>query len=50
MFEHIGAAPRQLVFDNATGIDRRVAQKVVESKLFSAFKAHYRSQAQSFWM
>ena len=45
VFEHVGAAPRQLVFDNATGIGRRVATKVVESKLFSAFKAHYRSQA-----
>ena len=45
MFEHIGAAPRQLVFDNATGIGRRTGEKVVESKLFSAFKAHYRCQA-----
>jgi hypothetical protein len=42
VFEHIGAAPRHLVFDNATGIGRRVGTKVVESKLFGAFKLHYR--------
>jgi len=45
VFELIGAAPRHLVFDNATGIGRRVGPKVVESKLFSAFKLHYRSES-----
>jgi transposase len=45
IFEHIGAAPRQLVFDNATGVGRRTGTKVVESKLFAAFKLHYRAQA-----
>jgi transposase len=45
VFEHIGAAPRQLVFDNATGVGRRTGTKVVESKLFGAFKLHYRTQA-----
>ncbi len=45
VFEHIGAAPRHLVFDNATGIGRRVGTKVVESKLFAAFKLHYRSES-----
>lgn len=43
VFEHIGAVPRHMVFDNATGIGRRVGTKVVESKLFGAFKLHYRS-------
>jgi len=45
VFDHIGAAPRHLVFDNATGIGRRVGTKVVETKLFGAFKMHYRSQS-----
>ncbi|XKH55241.1 IS21 family transposase (plasmid) [Citricoccus nitrophenolicus] len=45
IFEHTGAAPRHLVFDNATGVGRRTGKKVVESKLFGAFKLHYRAQA-----
>ncbi len=45
LFEHIGGAPRQLIFDNATGIGRRVGQQVTESRLFSSFKLHYRSTA-----
>lgn len=45
IFEHIGAAPRMLVFDNATGVGRRTGQKIVESRLFNAFKLHYRAQA-----
>jgi hypothetical protein len=45
VFEHVGFVPRVLVFDNATGIGRRTGQKVIESKLFGAFKAHYRLTA-----
>ncbi|WP_434614631.1 IS21 family transposase [Arthrobacter sp. A5] len=45
VFEHAGAVPRQMVFDNATGIGRRVGTKVVETKLFGAFKLHYRSES-----
>ena len=45
IFEHIGTVPRQLIFDNATGIGRRTGKKVIESKLFGAFKVHYRCQA-----
>ncbi len=45
VFDHIGAAPRHLVFDNATGIGRRVGTRVVEAKLFAAFKLHYRSES-----
>ncbi|WP_427017423.1 hypothetical protein ACQCSX_01960 [Pseudarthrobacter sp. P1] len=45
VFEHIGAAPRHLVFDNASGIGRRVGMKVVQTKLFGAFKLHYRSES-----
>jgi transposase len=45
VFEHVGAAPRHLVFDNATGIGRRTGMKIVETKLFHAFKLHYRAQS-----
>lgn len=45
IFEHIGTVPRQLIFDSATGIGRRTGKKVIESKLFGAFKVHYRCQA-----
>jgi transposase len=45
VFDHIGAAPRHLVFENATGIGRRVGTRVVESRLFAAFKLHYRCES-----
>ncbi len=45
IFEHVGGAAHQLVFDNATGIGRRTGQDVIESRLFASFKLHYRSQA-----
>lgn len=45
VFEHIGAAPRHMVFDNATGIGNRVGTRVTETKLFAAFKTHYRSES-----
>lgn len=45
VFDHMGAVPRHLVFDNATGIGRRAGTTVVETKLFAAFKLHYRSQS-----
>ncbi|WP_427016398.1 IS21 family transposase (plasmid) [Pseudarthrobacter sp. P1] len=45
VFEHIRAAPRHMVFDNATGIGNRVGTRVTETKLFGAFKLHYRSQS-----
>lgn len=45
VFEHVGAVPRQMVFDNATGIGNRVGRRVTETKLFGAFKLHYRSES-----
>lgn len=45
IFEHIGAVPTMMVFDNATGIGKRVADKVVETQLFSAFRLHYRAHS-----
>lgn len=40
-----GGVPTEMVFDNATAIGRRVGPKVVESELFAAFKAHYRTRS-----
>lgn len=45
IFEHIGAVPPMMIFDNATGIGKRVHDKVIETKLFSAFRLHYRAHS-----
>lgn len=45
IIDHIGGVPTMMVFDNATGVGRRNADRIVESKLFAAFKAHYRTSA-----
>jgi transposase len=42
IFEYIGGVPPVLVFDNATGVGRRVRDKVIETDLFRRFRAHYR--------
>lgn len=41
IFEFVGGVPLRIVFDNATGIGRRVSDNVRLSKTFSAFAAHY---------
>lgn len=41
IFQHLGGVPRRLVFDNATGVGRRVADKVRYTELFLRFKSHY---------
>lgn len=46
IFEHVGRVPARVVFDNATGIGRRVKQQVTMTKLFEAFKLHYRFTAE----
>lgn len=43
IFEQVGGTPPLMIFDNATGIGRRVRKKITEAKLFEAFKNHYRS-------
>lgn len=40
-FHHSGGAPRRLVFDNATGVGRRVGETVRMTDLFERFAAHY---------
>ena len=41
IFNYIGGVPTLLVFDNATGVGRRVMDKIHEVELFSRFRAHY---------
>ncbi len=41
MFEYMGGVPTLLIFDNATGVGRRIKEKIIETDLFSRFRAHY---------
>lgn len=41
IFSYIGGVPRLIVFDNATGVGRRVGEAIRETKLFQQFRAHY---------
>lgn len=41
MFEYMGGVPTLLIFDNATGVGKRIKEKVIETDLFSRFRAHY---------
>lgn len=41
MFEYMGGVPTLLIFDNATGVGKRIKEKVIETELFSRFRAHY---------
>lgn len=41
IFEFIGGVPPMLIFDNATGVGRRIGDVIHETKLFSRFRAHY---------
>lgn len=42
IFRYLGFVPHKIVFDNATGIGRRVGRIISESSLFKAFRAHHR--------
>ena len=41
LFEYIGGVPPVIVFDNATGVGRRIGDVIREAKLFQQFRAHY---------
>jgi len=41
IFEHLDGVSSRIVFDNATGVGRRVRDKVTLSELFLRFKCHY---------
>lgn len=42
IFEYIGGVPTVLVFDNATGVGRRIGEEIREAHLFQQMRAHYR--------
>lgn len=41
IFEYVGGVPTRIIFDNATGIGKRVCQEVRTTELSGAFAAHY---------
>jgi len=41
IFEYIGGVPPVIVFDNASGVGRRVGEKIIEAALFARFRNHY---------
>lgn len=41
MFEYIGGVPTRLIFDNATGVGRRIGETIRLTELFRRFKAHH---------
>jgi transposase len=41
VFTRIGGVPSRLVFDNASGVGRRIGEKVRFAELFLRFKMHY---------
>lgn len=41
IFNYIGGVPKLLIFDNATGVGRRVMDKIHEAELFARFRAHH---------
>jgi transposase len=42
IFAYIGGVPTVVVFDNATGVGRRIGQIIHETQLFQLMRAHYR--------
>lgn len=45
IFEHMSGVPSVIVFDNATGIGRRMNNQLNEAFLFSQFRQHYNFEA-----
>lgn len=41
IFNHIGGCPRRIIFDNATGVGRKIETGIRMAELFRRFKAHY---------
>lgn len=42
IFLYIGGVPTLIVFDNATGVGRRIGEIIHEARLFERMRAHYR--------
>ncbi len=41
VFEYMGGVPTRIVFDNATGVGRKMKGAISTTRLFGAFAAHY---------
>jgi transposase len=41
MFHYIGGVPPLIIFDNATGVGKRIGDAIHETELFGRFRAHY---------
>lgn len=41
IFEHIGGVPNRIVFDNATGVGRRIGEEIRTTELFRRCACHY---------
>ena len=41
IFYYIGGVPQTIVFDNATGVGRKVCDEIHESAMFAKFRAHH---------
>ena len=41
IFTYIGGVPSVLIFDNATGVGRRIGAEIREAQLFQQMRAHY---------
>ena len=41
IFEYVGGVPSRIVFDNASGVGRRIGERVTLTELFLRFKCHY---------
>ncbi len=41
LFQHMDGAPQRMVFDNASGVGRRIGERVRMTDLFARFQAHY---------
>lgn len=41
LFDYLQGVPRRLVFDNASGVGRRIGERVRMTELFGRFAAHY---------
>ncbi len=41
IFHHIGGVPSRIIFDNASGVGRRIGERVTLTELFLRFKCHY---------
>jgi transposase len=41
IFDHIEGVPTRIVFDNASGVGRRIRDRVILAELFLRFKCHY---------